>query len=307
MFKKIPVTDFLAQRRRGVGGSDSAVVLGVNPYKDIRRLYFEKRGLFNAPFDTPAIQRGKALEPLIADIFARETGLTCAVEPQTLMDDSQEWFIGNIDRWILVNGQPAGVLEIKSLGIEAFRRLQAGGVDQHYIVQLQHYLELTGIDTGFFIAHNAEKWEQRIIDVKRDAELGGLIREEDRKFWQRVQLGDEPPLTPPIIQSVAPQVMIQTSAAWRQALRDYLDACQIMKDAERLKQDAKDRLISMMGAFGAAETPGVAKVQYRQMPGRKTIDIENLVADHPEIDITPYQSFGNATETFRVFPCKKGE
>ena len=307
MFKKVPVTDFLAQRRRGIGGSDSSVVLGVNPYKDIRRLYFEKRGLFNAPFDTPAIQRGRALEPLIADIFEKETGLTCAVEPHALVDEAQPWFRGNIDRWLQqAPGVPCGVLEIKSVGAEAFRRIHECGCDQYHVIQLQHYLELTGMEIGFLIAHNAEKWEHRIIEIPRDKELGGMIREEDRKFWQRVQDGDEPPLTQPAILQVTPQTTIQNSDEWMQAVRDYLDASQIMKDAGVLKDDAKARMIAMMGTFGVAETPGVAKVQWRQTPPRMKTDIENLLADNPTINPAPYQSYGEASDMFRVYPAKEG-
>jgi Phage-related protein, predicted endonuclease len=61
--------DWLEARKRdfGTGGSEAAVILGISPFKTIDQLFDEKMGLVK-PKDisgSPAVQRGKALEPLL--------------------------------------------------------------------------------------------------------------------------------------------------------------------------------------------------------------------------------------------------
>ena len=66
---------WLKQRQRGIGGSDISAVLGVNPWKTSYDLWLEKTG--RAPLETattPAMQRGTILEPVVADLYAEETG-----------------------------------------------------------------------------------------------------------------------------------------------------------------------------------------------------------------------------------------
>ena len=61
--------DWLARRRKGIGGSDWQDVLGLDPWGCARRLWYDKR---STPHDFPrrytgAMKRGHKLEALVAE------------------------------------------------------------------------------------------------------------------------------------------------------------------------------------------------------------------------------------------------
>lgn len=67
---------WLKVRNMGIGGSDAAVIMGLNPYKSPYQLWLEKTGQAEPP-DLSGNQRvywGSKNEPNIADWFQEETG-----------------------------------------------------------------------------------------------------------------------------------------------------------------------------------------------------------------------------------------
>lgn len=71
-------SQWLAQRRNGIGASEAAAVLGLSPWQSRYALWAEKTGLVE-PVDDPAKEErfyaGKAMEPVIAKLFTRRTGI----------------------------------------------------------------------------------------------------------------------------------------------------------------------------------------------------------------------------------------
>lgn len=71
--------DWLAFRRQGIGGSDTAALLGISPWRTARDLYYDKLGVAAASLDTEdnwvQLEVGTLLEPLVAKIFQKRTGL----------------------------------------------------------------------------------------------------------------------------------------------------------------------------------------------------------------------------------------
>ena len=71
--------EWLRYRRKGIGGSDAAAVLGLSPFCTKRDLYYDKTGI-QAVVDEEednwvAKEVGHRLEDLVAEIYARQTGL----------------------------------------------------------------------------------------------------------------------------------------------------------------------------------------------------------------------------------------
>ena len=70
--------EWLAYRRRGIGGSDVAAILGISPFRTARDLYDDKLNIASVADDAGnwvALEMGHLLEPLVARIFAKKTGL----------------------------------------------------------------------------------------------------------------------------------------------------------------------------------------------------------------------------------------
>lgn len=71
--------EWLDYRRKGIGGSDAAAIMGVSPFATKRDLFYDKTGI------RPVLQEnednwvakevGHRLEDLVAEIFSQKTGL----------------------------------------------------------------------------------------------------------------------------------------------------------------------------------------------------------------------------------------
>ena len=70
--------DWLSFRRKGIGGSDAAAIMGMSPFCTKRDLYYDKLGIQPVMDEEEdnwvAKEVGHRLEDLVAEIFARKTG-----------------------------------------------------------------------------------------------------------------------------------------------------------------------------------------------------------------------------------------
>jgi hypothetical protein len=251
---------------------------------------------------TKDMQRGNALEPIAATMFAELSGFTVEEEPHVLVDKDRPWFRGNIDRWYTDKDGNRGVLEIKVPRSRTFQRFEERGLPQGYIVQEQHYMGLTGVDRGIFMILNPDSWDHLLINTEHDPEFYALIQEEDEQFWKAVQDGQEPQNDDPVpdLPIPASDIMTITSKDWCDALRAYEEADKLLEDAQGLKDDAKTAIKTLMPDYGIAELPGMAKVHWKLTQGRTSYDIEQLFHDYADIPREAYQKTGKPSEYFRV-------
>jgi len=73
----LPEEEWLEWRRKGIGGSDASIVLGVSPFATARDLYFDKLKIVSYKDDSGnwvALKIGHLLEDLVAEIFHKKTG-----------------------------------------------------------------------------------------------------------------------------------------------------------------------------------------------------------------------------------------
>ena len=75
--KGLTETEWLEWRRKGVGGSDASIILGISPFATARDLYYDKLNVVSYKDDAGnwvALQIGHLLEDLVAEIFHKKTG-----------------------------------------------------------------------------------------------------------------------------------------------------------------------------------------------------------------------------------------
>jgi putative phage-type endonuclease len=267
------MTEWHEARRKGLGGSDSPVVLGVSPFRTARELWEEKRTPNLNTEPSAAMMRGTTMEPIIADLYADVTGRSLEIESNLLQDAELPVMQANIDRRI-VDENP-GVLEIKCPGIHIFNKIKREGAPEYYSVQLQHYLAVTGYNWGSLAIFNAEQWELLFFDVKRDDGLIDLIRVKDAEFWQMVIDGNPPPeeeinLDLPKIGGANFEKL--ASKQWAEAVERLRQAQGLKKAAEALEKDAKADIVGIMGAVGADIIEGGGKQDLLQRITRPGID-----------------------------------
>ncbi|MFD0209198.1 YqaJ viral recombinase family protein [Streptomyces hirsutus] len=109
------------ERRKGIGGSEVAAILGLDKYRGPRRVYEEKHG-YKQP-DNRFMRFGRRMEPVIAAEFEDETGLKTAMPPGTLAHIEHDWARSNVDRFVLdAFGQVVAPLECKNKSEHAARQ-----------------------------------------------------------------------------------------------------------------------------------------------------------------------------------------
>lgn len=183
-----------ALRRTGVGGSEIGAVAGLSPYATALDVWRAKvEGLEIE--ETPAMRRGRLLEPAVAEWYAEETGAEL-LPGETLRHPSREIVIATPDR-IAVLGREQRVLEVKTTN---FRMLSEWGepdtdeIPQTYLCQVQWQLAVTGLaraDVAALIGGD----EFRVYHVAFDAELFGMLADTAERFWRdHVTTRRPPPL-----------------------------------------------------------------------------------------------------------------
>ncbi len=299
---------WLRWRRDGIGGSDVGAVLGMDPYRSPLDVYNDKIGLTFGPEETPAMRRGRVLEPAVADEYTRATGRRVRRQPPHIHKDFA-WIRCTVDRQILADPEtsPRGtsLLEIKTAASHVFRKMKLEGLPERYVLQLQHSLAVWGYEWGAFAVLCPDTWELLHFDVETDRELVDQLLDRETAFWKRVT-----DRTPPEIEAPAPVKLPKVGGSlvkmpgeeWAAAAAALLEARQILDEANQLKASAQARVLLLMDAAGTdvAEGAGI-RVYHKEQAGRVTTDYKALLVEHPEIELAKYQRQGQPFKSFRIY------
>jgi len=184
----------LLERKKGIGGSDAAAAIGLNPYKSPLELYQEKRGEIEPPdlSDNEAVHFGNVLEDTIANEYFRRTGQNIRRKNQIVIHPRMNWMRANVDR--ILTGQNK-ILECKAPGFNQRDQWGEPGTDEiplQYLVQCVHYM-IVGDYDGADVAALIGGREFRVYHIQRDRDLEANIIEKERDFWENHVVPGVPP------------------------------------------------------------------------------------------------------------------
>ncbi|MHC8357259.1 YqaJ viral recombinase family nuclease [Pseudomonas sp. LB3P81] len=195
--KQLPREDWLAVRKQGIGSSDAAAAVGLNPYKSQLELWMEKTGrdtslpkLDPQDEESPAYW-GNILEPIVAAHYTKRSGHRVRRINAVLQhpDPQLSWMLANIDREVI--GAPeVQILECKTAGING-ARLWKEGVPEYVQLQVMHQLAVTGKQAAD-VAVLLGGQHLEIHRIERDEALIARLIDLERLFWDYV-ISDTPP------------------------------------------------------------------------------------------------------------------
>lgn len=181
--------EWLNVRRQGIGGSDAAAILGLNPYYSPLQVYNDKLGLSGETVENEAMRQGRDLEDYVAARFTEESGLRVRRVSSVLRHPVYPWMLANIDRRIV--GANAG-LECKTTQKYLDASVEGGQLPPNYYVQCMHYMAVTGA-SAWYIAILEFGRKFLWFRVERDEdEINALIGHE-QAFWHDHVLAERPP------------------------------------------------------------------------------------------------------------------
>ena len=117
----LPREQWLEYRRKGIGGSDAAAVLGISPFRTGRDLYYDKLNIVTADDAENWVQLevGTLLEPLVAKIFAHKTGYKIYRRPFMFRHPQYPWMLADLDYMVELPDGTSAILEIKTTNYNA--------------------------------------------------------------------------------------------------------------------------------------------------------------------------------------------
>lgn len=256
---------WLEERRKGIGASDAAVILGLSKWQSPMGLYAEKVGLVPiSQEESDLLEWGQRLEPVIAGKYADETGREIRDPGSFTIQKSTDvdFQIATLDR-IVMGGQPAaplshdgpGALELKN--VMEFRR---DDWDEEppllYQVQVQHQMAVTGFRWGSIaaiIGGRSFVW----ADIPRNERFIAILLQREEEFWRRVVDQRPPPpdgseATTEILKALYPKVEdgeIIAAPPDLIAYADQLAAAKLeIKAAEAKEKEAENMIKAFIGA-----------------------------------------------------------
>ena len=144
---------WLEARSTGIGGSDAAVIVGLNRWKSPFQLWLEKTGKAEPDdlSENEYVYWGKVLEEAVAKRFCELTGKK--VQRRGLLQmDGCPYIIASVDRMVV--GENAG-LECKTCNGFAAKEWEDDEVPAAYYVQCQHYMMVTGCEKWYIACSSA--------------------------------------------------------------------------------------------------------------------------------------------------------
>ncbi len=195
--KQLPREEWLAVRKQGLGSSDAAAAVGLNPYKSQLELWLEKTGrdtslpkLDPQDEDSPAYW-GNILEPIVAAHYSRRSGHRVRRINAVLQhpEPQLKWMLANIDHEVI--GAPeVQILECKTAGING-ARLWKEGVPEYVQLQVMHQLAVTGKQAAD-VAVLLGGQHLEVHRIERDESMIARLIDLERLFWDYV-VSDTPP------------------------------------------------------------------------------------------------------------------
>ncbi len=295
---------WLALRNSGLGGSDAAIIVGMNPWKSRLALWAEKAGQ-KAPEDLSGNQRvywGQKNEANIADWFTEVTGKQ--VRRRGMMRSCEHsWMLASVDREVI--GEKAG-LEIKTAGVDQAKAWKEDEVPDMYYLQCQWYMAVTGYERWYIavlIGGNEAVW--KVIERNQD-QIDFLIKEGEA-FWKMVT--DLIPPPPDGSESAGKTLAAMYPGGVKETIQlddpDIIVAYERMKHFEAAEKEAKEArekykqiIQKSMGDFEVAEISG-NKVTWKTQAGRTTIDSKRLQKELPDT-YEKYKKVGNPIRVFKA-------
>ncbi|MDR6384959.1 YqaJ viral recombinase family nuclease [Paraburkholderia caribensis] len=275
---------FVAARRTGVGGSDIASALGLDPYRTSRELYAIKTGELPDGDDTRLTRAGRMMESAIADLYALEYGVTLRKKHVAVACPQCPIIHANVDR--LIVGQRAG-LECKNVDSMVHRMGGEWGepetdmVPMRYLLQSLTYAMCFDYPVWYIGALVGGNDLKRYV-IRRDAELEALIVDGVVDFWSHVDRREPPPLdyTHPaalrFLKRLYPGTNGETITLDADALHWHavgMQADERAKHYEAVSNGARAHLLDMVGPNAVGLLPDGSGSYRRKEVARKGYEV----------------------------------
>ncbi|MCY1261613.1 putative phage-type endonuclease [compost metagenome] len=305
--------DWLSVRKTGIGGSDAAAAVGLNPYKSQLELWLEKTGRDADlpkpdPNDTTeAVYWGTLLEPIVAAAYTQQTGHRVRKVNAVLQHPTIPFMLANLDREV-VGAPNVQILECKTAGEFGARHWQ-NGVPEYVQLQVQHQLAVTGkLAADVAVLLCGQKLE--VHRIERDDDLIVRLIPLEAQFWRYVETDTPPPGDGSDSADRALRCLYPKDSGGtvdfsedRELSAAFSDLVAIRAEIGAREQVAAKLKQTLQQAMGDASRAlfGTGEVSFRRSKDSASTDLKRLQAEHPDL-AQQYAIPKAGTRRFLIFP-----
>lgn len=258
--------EWLAHRRGLRNASETPAVLGISPWVTPYQLWLAKTGRATEE-PNEAMRRGTALEPLARHAYEVETGHV--MQPLVLQDGE---YAASLDG-VTLDGEL--IVEIKcpykGQASSLWQALEAGEVPEHYRMQIQHQLMVSGAALAHLWVFDGKAGLLR--EIRPEPQAVGAIHAGWEAFVPFLTSDTPPPLG-------ERDTRERRDAAWQQAAAAYLAAKREADQAASRLEAARSALTGLathpkeVGA-GVAVTRfwKAGGIDYKKVPQLRSVDL----------------------------------
>ena len=287
--------EWLTVRRQGIGSSDAAAAVGLNPYKSQLQLWMEKTGrdgalpVVDPNDDQSPMYWGTLLEPIVAAHYTRRSGHRVRRVNAVLQHPEHSWMLANIDREV-VGASDVQILECKTAGIHG-ARLWRDGVPEYVQLQVMHQLAVTGKQAAD-VAVLLGGQELQVFRIERDDTLIAQLVALEQQFWGYVERDQQPPADGSASAELALRCLyprdsgttldFSTDLEMSGVFSDLLAVREVITTQTALESQLKQRIQQRMGEATRAVFE-IGEVSWKRSKDCTSLDTTQLLKEHPEM------------------------
>ena len=181
---------WLERRRKGIGGSDAAAVMGVSPYKSNLKVWREKVMGYDPQDLQPNkyMEAGTRFEWSLAEWAAERMGVKAVRSRKMHTHPKYPWMIANVDALLPAEN---AILEIKTAGsmFQGSSEMTAWGtegtdeVPWMYAAQCQQYMTVLGMKLCYLAVFFHIQREMWIYRLEHNSNTHKALIQMEKKFW----------------------------------------------------------------------------------------------------------------------------
>lgn len=188
---------WLRERRKGIGGSDAPILMGLSAFTTPFLLYCEKiredDDMAPESEQHESAYWGHVLEDVVAQEFQKRTGLEVHAPEESVevWSEDHSYMRASIDRYVWAYAHPSTFLECKTRSSFA-EKYWATDVPLDVKVQVQHTMTVLEKDHAYvaaLIGGQKFLWYR----LEHDPALEAEILAAEAEFWDRVRRREPPP------------------------------------------------------------------------------------------------------------------
>lgn len=301
--------EWLDIRKSGIGSSEVATIVGLNPWETPYQLWRRKIGIDAPQAENFAMKAGHYLEDAVSRFWSDETGR------EIIKRSAGDWIIRDNDRpflqvspdrtyWLTGekrNDTNKGILECKTTQMA----VDADDPPKHWFCQVQYQLGVAGLEHGS-LAWLCSGREFGYKDIDLVPDFYQWLVEEVCRFWQDNILGQKEP-SAVSVKDVLLKYNRHADGKIVEVGADILDACTELKDVkkqikalEETQASLEERIKMVFGDAEGISFEGQTLATWKAPKPSQKFDAKRLQTDDP----TTYAKYVTQQQGARRFLLK---